>query len=238
MENWVWIYYIDDVGYGELGMDLADYVDVSDYWINEFCQDEAYNSVSDLSDEELLDTYDYYDVYADIEELEEKGDELNDEVEELRVSVGGIQQKLDRMEAENQDYMEYGLSEPPHDEETMDNARSYTEEQISKLGHLENELEDIPYELDSLINQLREEVQQDSVDDCERCMQDPIDCMVNEKGWYRTGAEAIDAFGWDIDKESLIEYLSQDGYGSMSGYDGYAYEEYVNGHTYILIRVN
>jgi hypothetical protein len=233
-----WDNYIDNVGYEELGMDLADYVDVSDHWISQFCQDDAYDSVMDLSDEEMLDTYDYYDVYADIEELEEKGDELNVEIEELRVTLGGIQQTLDRMEAENQDYIQHGLSEPPHDEETMDNARSYTEEQISKLGHLENDLADIPYELDSLIDQLRKEVQEDSVDDCERCMQDPVDCMVNEKGWYSNSGEAIDAFGWDVDRESIIEYLSQDGYGSMSGYDGWAHEETVGGETYILIRVN
>lgn len=231
--------YIDDVGLDELGMDLSDYVEVSDYWINGFCSDEADNSIDDMTDEDILDTYDDYDIMADIEELAEKEEDLKKEFNELSDTLGNLRQTLQRMESENQDYVQYGLSEPPHDEETMDNAREYVEERLGRYTELEDEIGyDLPEEKERLVDELREQAKSDSIDDCERCMQDPVDCIVNEKGWYRTGAEAIDAFGWDIDRERLINYFMEDGYGSMSSYDGAAHEEYVDGHTYILIRVN
>jgi hypothetical protein len=231
--------YIDDVGLEELGMDLSDYVEVSDHWISGFCSDEADNSIDDMTDEEILDTYDHYDIMADIEDLAEKAEDMKKEYDELGDTLVNLKQTLQKMETENQDYTQYGFSEPPHDEETMDNAREYVEERIGRYITLEEEIEyDLKEEKANLVERLRDEVKSDSVDDCERCMQDPVDCIVNEKGWYRTGGEAIDAFGWDIDRERLINYFMEDGYGSMSSYDGAAYEEYVDGHTYILIRVN
>lgn len=231
--------YIDDVGIEELGVDLSDYVNVSEHWISNFCEDEASNSIDDMTDEEILDTYDHYDIMADIEELAEKAEDMKKEYDELGDTLVNLKQTLQRMETENQDYTQYGFSEPPHDEETMDDAREYVKERIGRYITLEEEIEyDLEEEKSDLVERLRDEVKSDSVDDCERCMQDPVDCIVNDKGWYRTGAEAIDAFGWDIDRERLINYFMEDGYDAMSSYDGVAHEEYVDGHTYILIRVN
>ena len=143
------------------------------------------------------------------------------------------------MEKQNQEHLSHGYENPQHGEEDFEKVQNT----IDKYEHIVSKIKHrLEYEIDEsrqdYIDTLREQSKDYHTDDCERCMQDPVDCIVNEKGWYHTGTEAIEAFGWDVDKEAIVEYLSQDGYDVMASYDGYAHEEYINGETYVLIRLN
>lgn len=232
-----WDQYIDDYGIDDIGINLSEYVHVDDYWVSEFCSGEA-DIIDDMTDSEIIDTYNDWDIIAEIEELREKENDIKIELDELSDTLVYLNQTLQKMESENQDYLQYGLSEPPHDEETMDNAREYVEERLNLFTRLEEKIDyDLPEKLDQLINQLKSEVKGDLVDDCERCMQNPVSCIVDEKGWYRTGIDAINAFGWSIDRDGIIDYLSQDGYERLSPYGQVDWQS-VDGHDYILIRVD
>ena len=227
--------YIDDVGIGELGIDLEDYIEVSDRWKDNYASNEADYYIEDLDDFDFIEQSDKEDEW---DKLNERESELDSVIDELRQTAGGLQNRLDQMRSENEDYIQHGYTEPPHSEETMENAIEYTEEQITKLGHIENELEDIPYEREELVDTARELVRDDHYQMLLECLEDPVDCLVNERGMYSTATEAIENERWDVDEESIIEYYMSDGYGSMSSYDGSYYEENIGNETYILIRVN
>ena len=227
--------YIDDMGVGELGIDLEDYIEVSDRWKDNYASNEADYYIEDLDDFDFIEQSDKEDEW---DKLNERESELDSVIDELRQTAGGLQNRLDQMRSENEDYIQHGYTEPPHSEETMENAIEYTEEQITKLGHIENELEDIPYEREELVDTARELVRDGHYQMLLECLEDPVDCLVNERGMYSTATEAIENERWDVDEESIIEYYMSDGYGSMSGYDGSYYEENIGNETYILIRVN
>lgn len=232
--------YVDDVGVEELGIDLSDFVDVGDYWISQFCQEETDHYFDDMTDEDLLEVYGDYDIVAEIEELEEKEENLKEELIEVEEKLRQYLEAFETMEIQNQEYISYGYERPQHSEEDFENIQN----KIDKFQHIVGKIKHkLDYEMgesrDEYLETLRDQSKDDYTDECERCMErDPVDCIVNEKGWYRTGAEAIEAFGWDLDKDAIVQYLSEDGYDSMASYDGYAHEEYVDGETYVLIRVN
>jgi hypothetical protein len=236
-----WDNYIDDVGLDELGVDLGDFVDVSDYWIETFCDEETDYHMDDFSDDkELLDRYGDYDIMAEIEELEELEIELEEEYEETKEEIQFYREALETMEIQNQDYLQYGYEEPQHTEEDFEKYTSKLEELQSSLVHIERKLEDIPYNREEYIDTLRQQVKDDYHEDCTHCMQDPVYCLVQDRGLYSSSMEAIDTLGLDLDRDRLIRYLSDDytNYGYMSSYDTDYQIETVDNEDYVLIRIN
>jgi hypothetical protein len=207
-----WAELIDSVGFSEdgLGLDLSNFILISQDWIRSFATDEANQYVEDLSDEECLDQSDDTDKH---ETLVERYDELGVEFGDLENEL----QMLNNLHPENQVVIE----------EKMDEMDELTETQ-----------NDVKREIESLIQQSRkivwDEYYQMNVDG----MQDPVGFLVDERGWFLNGSEMVTSMGLDIDIEAVIEYYSQDGYGSMSSYDGLAHDEYVGDDWYILIRIN
>jgi hypothetical protein len=235
-----WDNYIDDVGFEGLGIDLGDYVDVSDYWVDTFCQEETEHYIGDLDDDDLVDRYSDYDILAEISDLEKEEEELEQDYYEVKERIEQYKEAIETMEIQNQDYLTYGQQEPPHSEESFELYVNKLEELKSTLGSIERKLEEIPYSKEEYIDTLRRQVSQDYHSDCEYCMQDPVYCLVHEKGLYRTETEAIEDQGFDIDREEVIRYLSGDytNYGDMSGYNGDYHWETVGNEDYILIRIN
>jgi len=207
-----WAELIDSVGFSEdgLGLDLSNFILISQDWIRSFATDEANQYVEDLSDEECLDQSDDTDKH---ETLVERYDELGVKFGDLENEL----QMLNNLHPENQVVIE----------EKMDEMDELTETQ-----------NDVKREIESLIQQSRkivwDEYYQMNVDG----MQDPVGFLVDERGWFLNGSEMVTSMGLDIDIEAVIEYYSQDGYGSMSSYDGLAHDEYVGDDWYILIRIN
>jgi len=242
MGNALYEYYdnlLDDVGYEGLGIDVEDYVEVSSYWVNSFCDDEADYHFGDMSDEELIESYGDYYVLIEIEELEEEYKELEEEYEEIKETIGHYNEALETMEIQNQDYIQYGYLEPPHTEEEFEVFQNKVDKLTGVLISIEKKLEDTPKSKEDYLEELKETTREDYIDECERCMETPIDCLINEKGWFRDSSEVIESMGFGVDRDGVLNYLTQDeDYGQMSGYDGSYQTEEVGGTDYILIRVN
>lgn len=232
-----WDTYIYDHGYGDLDIDLTDYIDVSDYWIETFCDEEVEYRIGDLSDEEFLEEYSYYDVVADVYELRQEEKETQQEYDDILEDFKYYKEAFETMEIQNQDYLSYGYEEPQHTEEEFEFISNKLEELESELVRLEKRLEDIPYQIDDIIETLRRDAIEEYKDECLDCMSRPVYCLVHEKGLYGSENEAIEAMGFDIDRDALVDdYVINSNYSDMTGYNGV--EEEVNGHTYILIRVS
>jgi hypothetical protein len=242
MGNALYEYYdnlLDDVGYEGLGIDLDDYIDVSSYWVSSFCDDEADNQFYDMSNEDYLEYYGDYDILAEIEELNEEYEELEKEYEEVEEIINQYREALETMEIQNQDYIQYGYLEQPHTEEEFEVFQNKVDKLTNVLIVIEKKLENIPETKEEYIEKLKEYVRQDYIDECERCMEYPIYCLVNEKGWFSDSSEVIEHMGFGVDRDGILDYLTQDeDYGQISGYDGRYQTEEVNGTEYILIRVN
>ena len=129
-------------------------------------------------------------------------------------------------------------------EERYDNLT----EEIEELEDLSDDDEsvqtriyDLIHQRDKILDDAREDVRGTELSNSHTCMQDPIYCLVEEKGWYSTTKELLDImltqWGWDIDEERLVDDLfSESSYESM-GYGEYG-EESVEGVSYVLIRMD
>ena len=243
MGNALYEYYdnlLDDVGYEALGIDLDDYIDVSSYWVNSFCYNEADYHFGDMSDEELVEIYGDYDVLIELEEYEEEYKELEEEYEEIKETIGHYNEALETMEIQNQDYIQYGYLEPPHTEEEFEVFQNKVDKFTSILISIESKLEDKHKSKDDYLEELKETSREEYMDECERCMETPIYCLVNEKGLFSNGTEVLEHTGLVVDRDSIISYISDNNtdYTQLSSYDGTYHTEEVNGTEYILIRVN
>jgi archaellum component FlaC len=232
--------YIDGEGYEHFNIDLDDYIDVDYYWLSTFCDSEADNQFYDMSNEDYLKDYGDYDILAEIEELNEEYEELEKEYEEVEEIINQYREALETMEIQNQDYIQYGYLEQPHTEEEFEVFQNKVDKLTNVLITIEKKLEDIPETKEEYIEKLKEYVRQDYIDECERCMETPIHCLVDVKGFYSDGTEALEYLGLFVDRDSIIRYISDDytDYHQLPSYDGNYYTEEVNGVEYILIRIN
>ena len=141
------------------------------------------------------------------------------------------------------------------EEDILSNSDDEYEEKYDNLTEEIEELEDLSdddesvqtriYDLikqrDKILDDARDDVRETELVELHRCMEDPIYCLVNEKGWYSTTKELLDAmlsqWGWDIDEERLVNDLFQESNYDSLGYGEYA-EEIVEDTVYILIRMD
>ena len=232
--------YIDGQGYEHFNIDLDDYIDVNYYWLSSFCDTEADNEFYDMSNEDYLENYGDYDILAEIEELNEEYEELEKEYEEVEEIINQYKEALETMEIQNQDYIQYGYLEQPHTEEEFEVFQNKVDKLTNVLITIEKKLENIPETKEEYIEKLKEYVRQDYIDECERCMETPVHCLVDVKGLYSDGTEVLEYLALSVDRDSIIRYISDDytDYAQLPSYDGNYYTEEVNGTEYILIRIN
>lgn len=202
---------IDDVGLSFIGINgLENFITIDDDFMSNFCQEEANYTLDDMDDDDLVDIAFDFDMGEDFELLDEKIEDLELQISDLEDTIS------DTTDETNIREMEYELS------------------------NLEDDLKTLTKRREALISKLRNLFSTSYYDECITCMEDPVDCLVNQKGIYADAGEVVDAIdGVYLDMESLVDYIIRnDGYSGLNSYDGRYFREHFSGEDYILMRIN
>ncbi len=203
---------VDELEYEGFG-NMDDYLDIPDWWKNDFCREEGEYSVDGLDDDDIIDrcndidgeTQDEYDA------LINKKDELETEISELEEEQLGLDDESER-------YIEIN----------------------DLLVDRELYLKSIEKEIEKLVEYAKEKVSEDYESECLSGMDDPVNYLIRERGLFSNTKEMLDNLsGITIDTDELVKDLVRDGsYADISTYDGnYDYLD-VEGVRYYTIRTN
>jgi hypothetical protein len=198
---------VDDLGYDELGLDLTDYIEMSDTDRRMMANDEADNYVADLVDEELLELS---GLDTEYEEFDEKIEEEESKLEDMREVF-----------------------------EDMDEADDNYEEFEGMIEDLESEIDDLRTEKEELVDTARDRVRDNHYDDFYECLEDPVECLVDDRGWYSSTSELVDAGFVTVDDDAIVDDMASNGdYGELNHYDGdYGEVQDSSGDWWIIMRV-
>jgi len=240
-ESW-----INDNHVTDLGVDLSNYLELPWNWITDYADDEAREILHDMDDEDLIEYWlenrnnDFYKY--EVKEIKDLEKELENDITELDDSINSLNNRMEKMEVQNQDYLQYGYEEPQFTEEDFENIVNRIEElekeRESMEKHLEQKVEDAWYDVvesmrDDFVSEKRNEI----ADEVEP---DPIQYFI-DRGYGRDENQIISQLQWEdyIDKDGIIDYfVSDEDYGQMNHYDGGYDETTVDDRTYILFRIN
>jgi hypothetical protein len=230
-----WESYIEDNGWEHMGMDVENYVDVSSHWIENYAQEEADYLVEDMDIDEILERTGYDD---EIESLEKEMEKAHNEHHNLKERIVSISEKIEQMNNENEDYLSYGLEEPPHDEERIENAHHFLDELRVEEGEFQNKFDSIEDEMDRTKDIARDDFRESTAGDIEwEVSDDPVNYFI-ERGMYRTPEEVVQHMGFHVDEDRMANDLADDrDYGRLGSYDGEVTEVKVEDTWYNLVNI-
>ena len=188
---------------------------------------EYYNN---YSDEELIDYYDedgYY-IYLDDEEqyIENEVDSyISDLSEEEILSITGIDSDIERIEEK--------IGELRNKLEDTD------EEDEDRVEDLESTIESYLGELEQTRHEAKTTLEDDYKNDWESCLEDGVvNCLVYDKGFYRSASDLYRAGFVYLEKDDLIDSLI--GYSDYEMLTDYGWEEEQDddGDDFMVFRVD
>ena len=178
-------------------------------------EDAVYEYFSNYSDEELIEYYDedgYY-IYMDDQEQfidSEVDSYISDLSEEEILEITGIDSDVERIEGEIEKLRDELNDDDGEDEERVED--------------LEFEIESLEDDLESTRYNAKETLESDYRDDWEGCLNDGVvQCLVYDKGWYRSAVDLYNAGFVYLEKDDLIN--SQVGYNDYEVLAPYGWEE-------------
>jgi len=197
------------------GLDTEDVEDIEDYWYgmpifqvdNEHYvvgsgeeMDEAVEQYyREYDDEDLIEYYDYDGYYLRMNDEEGYIDnEVSDYVSNLsdreKLEIAGLLDNETKIESKIE-YLEGKLEE------------TYDEEEIEEIVVL---LDSLRNDLDGLVEKAEKIVSDSYREDWERCLSDgPKECFVDDHGWFRNSRELYHSGIVYLDRDGLIEHLTQ-----------------------------
>ena len=206
-----------------------------EYWVSaesEEMDDALYDYYNEYDDDDLIEYYDYEGYYL---YMSNESDFIDGEVEYTISDV------------HDDDFLEWtGLdSDWQKIEDKLEDLRSQLEdldyeENEEEYDELESEISDLETEQEDLIENAKEKYADSIRDDWERCLSDgPVECLVREKGWYSNVQELYRSGAVELDRDELINVLSQDGdYDSIVGDYGYDTAEDDEGDEFYVFQVD
>lgn len=219
--------YVDEVG----GIDnidrytVDDFIELDDYSIRQYAEETADYRLDDMDEDEVISEagYDSRESYEDrMVILEERIDELNNLIEEK-------QDELDDRLDDDEDF--FGTEEYEELKEEIDDLEIELSEKQSEYEELGDELREL---FDTARSDLYDTMVSDIVNEIEN---DGVDYFIDNLGL--TFKEAVDYY-CTFDESGLERYLAEneDRGQSLASYDGNENEEYYNGVTYYIYRVD
>ena len=207
-----------------------------EYWVSAESgemDDALYDYYNEYDDDDLIEYYDYEGYYLYMsdesgfidEEVEHAISDVDDdeflEWTGLDSDWQKIEDKLEDLRSQLED-LDYGENEEEYDE-------------------LESEISDLETRQEDLIGEAKEKYADSIRDDWERCFRygGPVECLVREKGWYSNVRELYRSGTVELDRDELINVLSQDGdYDRVVGDYGYDTAEDDEGNEFYVFQVD
>jgi predicted nuclease with TOPRIM domain len=125
------------------------------------------------------------------------------------------------------------------DFEEMEEEEDGYEEMEEMVDTLEDEISDMESHRDGLIDDARERVRESYYDEYYDCLSDPVDCLVNQRGYYSSASEMVNAGFVSVDDEAIVSDLADQGdYGELNHYDG-SYDEVQDsaGQWWVIMQI-
>tara|TARA_B110000211_G_C14059537_1_gene544892 strand:- start:425 stop:1624 length:1200 start_codon:yes stop_codon:yes gene_type:complete len=245
---------------------LESYIELDDYAVDQFANEDARSRIENYSAEEIINEYGAEDewerrltvVQDKLDVLENRWSEVDNEIVDVEYKIDELSFDIEAFDEELTDNMTQ-QSRVNDQSEVADLQNEYKglltskNESKVKLEWWEEKLEELQYEfgdledkkddtdeLDSVTEDFGDELREDLE---EKIAKDIIDDVEYEGLKYFTsnlGYEPKDAieYFFRIDKESAIDDFESDRGNIMGSYDGNEHEEDVNGETYYIYRTN
>jgi hypothetical protein len=117
----------------------------------------------------------------------------------------------------------------------------YYNELEEKIEDSENdeEIDSLRSEMEELVDDARDSYVSSLTDEWERCFRGgPVECLVNEKGWYRDSRELYNAGIVYLDREGLIESITDYGDWDILTPYGYDEEDDFDNESWVVFQVD
>ena len=193
-------------------------------------EDAVYEYFSNYSDEELIEYYDedgYY-IYMDDQEQfidSEVDSYISDLSEEEILEITGIDSDVERIEGEIEKLRDELNDDDGEDEERVED--------------LEFQIEELSDELERTRDDAKDSLESDYRNDWERCLDDGVvQCLVYDKGWYRSAVDLYSSGFVYLEKDDLIN--SQVGYNDYEVLAPYGWEEEMDddGDYHVVFKID
>jgi len=192
--------------------------------------DAVYEYFSNYSDEELIEYYDedgYYIYMNDQEQFidNEVDSYISDLSEEEILEITGIDSDVERIEGEIEKLRDELNDDDGEDEERVED--------------LEFQIEELSDELERKRDDAKDSLESDYRNDWERCLDDGVvQCLVHDKGWYRSAVELYSLGFVYLEKDDLIN--SQVGYNDYEVLAPYGWEEEMDddGDYHVVFKID
>jgi hypothetical protein len=186
---------------------------------------------NEYTDEDLMEYYDYEGYYLSMNDLDSFiDDEVENYVNELSenelLEISGLDRDMSSMEDE--------IRELRYELDSLD-----SEEDSDRIEELEDEISTLEFNMEDLIERGKEIVSDGVRLDWAHCFSDgAVNCLVNEKGWFRNARELYKSGLVDLDRYSLLENLVENAtYDTIAPYD-YGEEQDDEGNYWYVFRID
>jgi hypothetical protein len=225
----------------------VDIEDVEDYWygLSVYQVDEDYYAVGSASevdeairnhydeytDEDLMSYHDYEGYYLSMNDQDSFIDgEVEDYTDGLSenelLEISGFNGDMETIEDELR-----GLRDE------LDSLDS--EEDSERIDEIEDEISTLEFSKDDLIERAKERVSRFHRGDWESCLSDgPVNCLVNDKGWFRNARELYESGLVDLDRYALLENVVENAEYDVIGSYGYDESQDDDDYYWYIYRID
>ena len=199
---------------------VDDFIELDDWSVEQFAEEDAERRVEDMDEDDVIDEAGY----DDKDSFEEKINELEVEIDDMKSEKDDLEIELLELDEE--------------DEDEMAEIEERIEDLEYEISDKESEKEDLESELDSLYDTAKEELietyKEETISDIEYS---GMDYFIDNLGYSLE--EAVESFG-TFDNDGLVEYLvdMEDRGEYLSPYDGEENEEEYDGEWYYIYRID
>jgi hypothetical protein len=199
------------------------------------------NLVNDLGYDELGIDLSYYIMMSDTDRRMMANDEADNYVEDLvdeeLLELSGLDTEYEEFD-EKIEEEESKLEDMREVFEDMDEVDDNYEEFEGMIEDLESEIDDLRTEKEELVDTARYRVRDNHYDDFYECLEDPVECLVNDRGWYSDASDLVEAGFVTVDDDAIVDDMTTNGdYGELNHYDG-EYDEIKDssGDWWVIMR--
>jgi hypothetical protein len=203
-----------------------------EFWVvgdSDEMREAIYEKYDEYGDDELVEYYDHEGYYFEMSDedsfIENEVDNYIDDLSDEEIlAITGYDGKKEDIEASIEE-----LRDQISDSEDED-----------EIDELEADLSDYESELDSVLDDAKEELYENYSDQWKECLSDgPVECLVNEKGWFSNAWELWKSDMVSLKRYDLLEDITSDAdYDEIAWYDSWDEDSDDEGYNWILFQID
>jgi hypothetical protein len=203
-----------------------------EFWVvgdSDEMREAIYEKYDEYGDDELVEYYDHEGYYFEMSDedsfIENEVDNyINDLSDEEILAITGYDGKKEDIEVSIEE-----LKDQISDSEDED-----------EIDELEADLSDYESELDSILDNAKEELTENYSDEWRECLNDgPVECLINERGWFSNAWELWKSDMVSLKRYDLLEDITSDAdYDEIAWYDSWDEDSDDEGYNWILFQID